>query len=645
MSRPCGCGRAETIKRMEAIKFENVYFSYDEGEDEKGSFALSGVSLSVEEGEFVAVLGHNGSGKSTLARLTNGLLSPSSGKITVLGMDAGDPKKLFDIRKNVGIVFQNPDNQTVASIVEDDIAFGPENIGVPREEIGKRIDFALDAVGMSAYRNSSPARLSGGQKQRIAIAGVLALLPKIMILDESTAMLDPRGRKEVTDVVQRLNKERGITVLLITHFPEEAMLADRAIVMNRGEIVMQGKPSDILCREEELETFNLALPRPVALCRALRRGGIDIGDALTPEEVAGELLGVLPARGADIPDAGKDAPQAAETAAPVCGDGGQGSVCCRNLVHIYNPGSPFETPALLGVDIDVAAGEFFGIIGHTGSGKSTFVQYLDALLKLPTAQKKYKKKKPKKGRPLPPAAVLKVDGFDLTDKTTDFRALRGKVGMVFQYPEYQLFAETVAADVAFGLKNFRDGLTEAETEEAVRAAIERVGLDYEEIKDRSPFELSGGQRRRVAIAGVIVTKPEILVLDEPAAGLDPLGKKEIMQLLHKIHEEWCKTVIIVSHDMDEISENCTRAAVFSDGKVVMEEAPAALFRRGEELAALGLDVPFTAKITECLARGGVHIRSDFTAADFVKRTLEYAGVGAENAAESAADNAGGQDNA
>ena len=171
---------------MEAIKFENVYFSYDEGEDEKGSFALSGVSLSVEEGEFVAVLGHNGSGKSTLARLTNGLLSPSSGKITVLGMDAGDPKKLFDIRKNVGIVFQNPDNQTVASIVEDDIAFGPENIGVPREEIGKRIDFALDAVGMSAYRNSSPARLSGGQKQRIAIAGVMALLPKIMILDEST---------------------------------------------------------------------------------------------------------------------------------------------------------------------------------------------------------------------------------------------------------------------------------------------------------------------------------------------------------------------------------------------------------------------------------------------------------------------------
>lgn len=226
----------------------------------------AGIDLSVEEGEFVAVLGHNGSGKSTLARLADGLLSPTSGRITVLDMDAGESKNIFDIRKNVGIVFQNPDNQTVASIVEDDIAFGPENIGVPREEIGKRITFALDAVGMSEFRHATPARLSGGQKQRIAIAGVLALKPKNLILDEATAMLDPKGRREVTDVVLKLNKEEHITVLLITHFPEEAMLADRAVVMNRGEIVMQGKPSEILCREEELETYNLARPDP---CRSV----------------------------------------------------------------------------------------------------------------------------------------------------------------------------------------------------------------------------------------------------------------------------------------------------------------------------------------------------------------------------------------
>ena len=627
-------GQKQTAdKRMEAISFENVHFSYDEGE--KDAFALNGVSLSVQEGEFVAVLGHNGSGKSTLARLTDGLLTPSSGRITVLGMDAGDPKKLFEIRKNVGIVFQNPDNQTVASIVEDDIAFGPENIGVPRAEIGERIDAALSAVGMTEYRNASPARLSGGQKQRIAIAGVLALRPKIMILDEATAMLDPRGRKEVIDVVLRLNKQEGITVVLITHFPEEALLADRAIVMNRGEIVMQGLPSDILCREEELETFNLALPRPVAICRALRKGGLPVRDALSPEQLAEELLSVLPETGAlsgasetGGEDTGKVSLQKSERdAGPEEEDGGTGSVFCRNLTHIYNPGSPFATQALNGVNAEIRAGEFFGIIGHTGSGKSTFVQHLNALIKVPTAEKKYKPKKPKKGTVLPPPVVLKVDGFDLTDKKTDFRKLRSKVGMVFQYPEYQLFAETVAADVAFGLKNFSDGISEDEINRSVKEALETVGLDYEEVKDRSPFELSGGQKRRVAIAGVIVTKPEILVLDEPAAGLDPLGKQEIMQLLHKIHKEWCKTVIIVSHDMDEISENCTRAAVFSDGKVVREASPAELFLDYATLSGLGLDIPFTAKVTELLEQKGVKLRCDFTSADFVRKTLEYAGLG------------------
>ena len=260
---------------MEAIKFEKVCFSYNEAE--KDAFALGGIDLSVEEGEFVAVLGHNGSGKSTLARLADGLLSPTSGRITVLDMDAGESKNIFDIRKNVGIVFQNPDNQTVASIVEDDIAFGPENIGVPREEIGKRITFALDAVGMSEFRHATPARLSGGQKQRIAIAGVLALKPKIMILDEATAMLDPKGRREVTDVVLKLNKEEHITVLLITHFPEEAHAGGPGGGHEpRGDRHARRTPAEILCREEELETFNLALPRPVAaLPRPKRQGGLD----------------------------------------------------------------------------------------------------------------------------------------------------------------------------------------------------------------------------------------------------------------------------------------------------------------------------------------------------------------------------------
>lgn len=296
----------------------------------------------------------------------------------------------------------------------------------------------------------------------------------------------------------------------------------------------------------------------------------------------------------------------------------------KNLYYTYNPASPFATKALNGVNLTVEEGEFFGLIGHTGSGKSTFVQHLNGLLKVPSAQKKYRKKKLKKGQIPPPETILKVGEFDLTNKKTDFKALRARVGMVFQYPEYQLFAETVAEDVAFGLKNFNKQLYDdkEKRDEAVRNAIEMVGLNYDEVKDKSPFDLSGGQKRRAAIAGVIVTRPEVLVLDEPAAGLDPLGKKEIMSLLHKIHSEWCKTVLFVSHDMDEISENCTRAAVFSEGRVVFSDTPKNLFKRREELSALGLDIPKTAKIAEELKKYGIEIDCDFTVNDFIDKILK-----------------------
>ena len=300
-------------------------------------------------------------------------------------------------------------------------------------------------------------------------------------------------------------------------------------------------------------------------------------------------------------------------------------IVAKGLTYVYNPKSPFAGKALSGVDLTIDEGEFFGIIGHTGSGKSTFVQHLNGLLRLPSSLKKYKQKKLKKGQTPPPRTVLKVGEFDLTDKKTDFRALRRRVGMVFQYPEYQLFAETVRDDVAFGLKNFSEQkLTEEEVDCAVRAALDVVGLNFDELKDQSPFELSGGQKRRVAIAGVIVSRPEILILDEPAAGLDPLGKKEILELLHRLHREWCRTVVIVSHDMDEISENCTRAAVFSEGTVKYVLPPRELFRRTEELTALGLDVPLTAKLCAALKARGITIDCDFTTEDFADKVLAYA---------------------
>lgn len=620
-----------------AVNMEDVSFSYGEGEKE----AVHRVSLKVKQGEFVAILGHNGSGKSTLARLINGLLSPTEGKITVLGMDAGDKKNLFEIRKNAGIVFQNPDNQTVASIVEDDVAFGPENIGVPREEIGRRIEFALNAVGMQAFRRAETARLSGGQKQRVAIAGVLALMPKIMILDESTAMLDPKGRREVTETVKRLNKENGITVISITHFPEEAAQADRAIVLNRGEVALQGTPDEVLKSEEQLLTFNLTLPRCVKICRDLRQKGLRVPDALNAREIAEEIINnpvkSPPLKSAESAFSNKDKDTDKDTESGEQKISDSFAVECADLYFSYDDTSyeGKEAHALNGVNLNILKGDFFGIIGHTGSGKSTFARHLNALEKLPTAQKKYKPKKEKKrkkqaaGAPCVKDTVLKVNGLDLTQKTTDFFSLRALVGMVFQYPEYQLFAETVFSDVAFGLKNFsKTPLSEEETARAVKEALETVGLSYEEVKDKSPFELSGGQKRRAAIAGVIVTKPKILVLDEPAAGLDPLGKEEIAALLKRVHEDWCETVIVISHDMDEIAELCNRAAVFSEGKAVFCDSPERLFTlHAEELLQLGLDIPETAKIQRELRLRGINVQSDLTLKGFVTAAAQAMGYG------------------
>ena len=265
---------------MPILSLENVSYSYD-----KGHKVLKNINLTAEKGEYIAIIGHNGSGKSTLTKLLNGLFVPETGTVTVDGFSSADKKSLFEIRKRVGVVFQNPDNQLVASIVEDDVAFGPENLGLPREEIGKRIDFALDFVGMQEYRHRTPTRLSGGQKQRIAIAGVLALMPEVLVLDESTAMLDPMGRKEVLSVVKKLNVERQTTIIAITHYMDEVTQADRVIVLDKGEIKMQGTPEEIFARREELSSMGLEIPLSARISEKLIKNGVNIPSSLTKENL------------------------------------------------------------------------------------------------------------------------------------------------------------------------------------------------------------------------------------------------------------------------------------------------------------------------------------------------------------------------
>lgn len=271
------------------IKFDNVSFAY-ELEDEGVVNAVNDFSLEVPEGQFLAVLGHNGCGKSTVAKLINGILVPNKGKVTVEGMDTSDEEKTVDIRKTVGMVFQNPDNQIVATIVEDDVAFGPENLGVEPSEIRKAVDSALKAVGMYEFRKREPHRLSGGQKQRVAIAGVIAMNTKCIVMDEPTAMLDPQGRKEVMDTVMKLNREFGITVILITHYMDEAVKADRVIVMDGGRIAMDGTPKEVFRNVERMKKLGLDVPQATELAYRLRKKGFKLPEDILDENECAEAI-------------------------------------------------------------------------------------------------------------------------------------------------------------------------------------------------------------------------------------------------------------------------------------------------------------------------------------------------------------------
>ncbi len=628
------------------IDISNVKFTYD-----GATFALNGVTAHVNRGEFLCVLGGNGSGKSTLAKHLNALLTPDEGTITVDGMNTADATCTYLIRKTAGMVFQNPDDQLVASLVEDDVAFGPENLGLDPAELRRRVTDALEDVGLSGFERHETHALSGGQKQRVAIAGMLAMDPQVLILDEASAMLDPRGRSGLMRVCRELH-ERGFTIIMITHFMEEAAAADRVIVMEAGRIALCGTPQEVLTRADELAHLNLEVPFATRLSLDLRacgagvdatvdtnklahsileaahtkgivaanqaspnsNGGNDVkannsGSIMNDRDIAGGNLGTGEGTGAGVSacaDAGSNAGVRADAGAGA--SAGAPLITFDNVSYTYDAAeakrqrkrnaapaakqakwgnSPDSLWAIRNVSFSVHRGEFLGIAGHTGSGKSTIIQHMNGILK------------PTSGRVL-------VEGRDIADKRA-VQDARGTIGVVFQYPEYQLFAETVYKDVAFGPRNL--GIPEDEVDALVKTSLERVGLNPDELCEKSPFELSGGQQRRVAFAGVLAMDPKVLVLDEPAAGLDPASRRSFLDMIAQLHEQGL-TVVMVSHNMDDLAAMCDRVAVMNEGKLLAIDMPEKLFLQADKLKRVGLGTTEPQAFANMLANGGFPISTD-----------------------------------
>ena len=520
------------------VRLDHVTLRYGD------SLALDDVTLEVCRGERVCVLGANGSGKSTLASVICGLLAPDEGDVELAGhavCTGGMPDLAAyrDARRQLGLVFQNPDDQIVTSVVADDVAFGPENLGVPRAQIAARVARELRRVAMEKYAHADPSRLSGGQRQRVCIAGALAMEPAVLVLDEPSSLLDVRGRAAIMRVMGRL-AAAGATLVHVTHFMDEALAADRVIVMQHGRVALEGTPDEVFATKnaQVIEALGLEMPFEARLAAALRADAAD-GKVAAVAGPSGEK----PA--ASVP--------AAEPPA----------ILARDLGFSYGP----DAQALDGVSLEVPVRATTAIVGQTGSGKSTLLRLLCGL-------------------EAADAGSLTVCGINAATKRGR-RQIRRAVGYVMQHPERQLFAQTVAEDVAFGPRN--QGLSAAEVERCVAHALDLVGLT--DRRDASPFELSGGQQRLAAIAGVLAMEPELLVLDEPTAGLDPSGRARLRALMADLAAHGV-TLLQVTHSMEDAAR-ADHVVVLDQSHVLAAGTPAEVFCPANEpqLTAVGLGLP------------------------------------------------------
>ncbi len=527
--------------------------------------ALRDIGFQINAGEHIAIVGANGSGKTTLAQHLNALLVPDSGTVRIMGLDTKERANHLKIHQSVGMVFQSPQEQMIATSIEEDVAFGPENLGLSTQEIQHRVRHSLEQVSMWDQRKRSPQHLSAGQMQRVGLAGILAMQPACVIFDESTAMLDPFGREDVLRNIEAL-KQSGITVIMITHFMEEASLADRIIGLHQGRLRFDGTPEDLFTDDDLVKSMNLDKPRVLWFAQQLIPWIPTIKSPLNVEQFKKQIEP-------------RHSPQFFKPLEDLhfFRNNQENLVIGNHISFTYLQNTPLAHQALEDINFSVRQGSVHGLIGATGSGKSTLLQHLNGLY-------------------IPQTGTLKVGPFEVNQET-DLLQLRRYTGIVFQNPNYQLFEQYVGDEIAYGLKVL--GITGPELRERVKLAMSQVSLDFDEFKDRLTFALSGGEKRKVALASTLVLNPSLLLLDEPTAGLDPIARREILGQMVRVHNEG-KTLVVSSHQLEDLALLTDHVTLLSKGRVVSNQETDRLLSNHELLHQYQMIAPIAAQMASVL---------------------------------------------
>lgn len=546
------------------IYIENLSFKYSGSKRE----ALKNISLSINKGEFVAIMGPTGAGKSTLCLTLNGSIpymirGHLKGKVLVDSINTQETlmQKLASI---VGLVFQNPNLQLFCLDVESELAFGPENLAIERREIARRVHEVAKLLRLEDLLERSPSQLSGGQKQAVAIGAVLTMLPKVLVLDEPTSNLDPIGTKQVFEILKRLKKEKGITVIIVSHKSEEiAEFVDRIVILRDGEKFMDGKPKEIFSEKDIVNKTFIRPPQVSELIYKLIQKGYAFEKIPTTIDETAELIrdyliknNVKVSKKVTLNPTNQQ-----ESLRESSSVKNEPIIKIRNLWHIYRGG----VVAVKDINLDIYPGEFISIIGQNGAGKTTLVKHFNGLLK------------PTKG-------FVIVKGYDT--RTMRVSELSKYVGYIYQNPDDQLFADSVEEEIAFGPKNL--GWSEEEVKKSVDEVLKRLNLEH--LRDEHPLSLGLGDRHRVAVAAVLSMKPDVIILDEPTTGQDFRGSREIVNLINDLNKEG-KTVIMITHDMYLVAEYSHRVIVMAQGEILLDGTPREVFSKSEILAESYLSPP------------------------------------------------------